>query len=62
MQNLTQIIASELSLSSENVNNALDLLAQGATIPFIARYRKEQTNSLDEIQLRNIWERFYILN
>ena len=58
---ITKILASELSLSTESVNNALELLAEGATIPFIARYRKERTGSLDEIQLRNISDRFTYL-
>jgi uncharacterized protein len=61
MIDIPQIIASELSLSLQNVKNTLELLAEGATIPFIARYRKERTGSLDEIQLRNILERFSYL-
>ncbi|MGK7872763.1 MAG: Tex family protein [Xenococcaceae cyanobacterium] len=61
MLNIVQIIATELSLSPKSVNNALELLAEGATIPFIARYRKERTGSLNEIQLRNLFERFTYL-
>lgn len=61
MLDIPQIIASELSLPLHNVNSTLELLADGATIPFIARYRKERTGSLDEIQLRNILERFSYL-
>jgi uncharacterized protein len=57
MNPIVKIIASELNISWENVNNVLKLLAEGATVPFIARYRKEKTGSLDEIQLRNIVDR-----
>ena len=59
--NIPQIISTELSLSLNSVNNALALLNEGATIPFIARYRKERTGSLDETELRNIAERFAYL-
>jgi len=61
MLNIPQTIASELSLSLKNVESALELLNEGATIPFIARYRKERTGSLNEIQLRDIQERFHYL-
>ncbi|SIQ87975.1 uncharacterized protein SAMN05920897_11724 [Alkalispirochaeta americana] len=45
-------VAQELGLDSAAVAGALALLAEGATIPFIARYRKERTRGLDEVQLR----------
>ncbi|HAC62433.1 MAG TPA: RNA-binding transcriptional accessory protein [Cyanothece sp. UBA12306] len=61
MLNVIKVIASETSLSSDQVQNALNLLSEGATIPFIARYRKEKTDSLDEIQLRYIWEKYNYL-
>lgn len=57
MLDIPQILAQELNLKLQNVHNALALLAEGATIPFIARYRKERTGSLDETQLRNLFER-----
>ncbi len=60
--NIPQLIAQELSLYLTQVQNALELFTEGATIPFIARYRKERTNGLDEIQLRNIAERFTYLS
>jgi uncharacterized protein len=60
--NLTQVLASEFSLNSKQVDNVLDLFAEGATIPFIARYRKERTGSLDEVQLRDIADRFNYLS
>ncbi len=53
----TPIIASELNLSNHQVENTLKLLGEGATIPFIARYRKEMTGSLDEIMLIKIRDR-----
>src|ERR671932_817341 len=61
MLNIPQLLAKELSLSASQVQNALELFAEGATIPFIARYRKERTGSLDEIQLRDLSERFTYL-
>ncbi|MGK7902215.1 MAG: Tex family protein [Hormoscilla sp.] len=61
MLNIPQTIAQELDISLSQVNNALTLLSEGATIPFIARYRKERTGSLDEIQLRDLADRFTYL-
>ena len=61
MLNIPQVISTELSLNLQSVKSALELLTQGATIPFIARYRKELTGSLNEIELRNIQERFTYL-
>jgi protein Tex len=52
--NLAQVIADELGIALRQVSAAVDLLAAGNTIPFIARYRKEATGSLDEIALRAI--------
>lgn len=49
-------IASTLKLKEQNVKASLELLAEGATIPFIARYRKERTGSLDETQIQAIKE------
>ncbi|MBD2177758.1 RNA-binding transcriptional accessory protein [Pseudanabaena sp. FACHB-1998] len=57
MQNLEQILAQELSLRPEQVKNALELLAEGATVPFVARYRKERTGEMNEIQLRELQDR-----
>lgn len=50
-------IAQELSLPEPSVSATVKLLAEGATVPFIARYRKEVTGGLDEVQIRNIEER-----
>ena len=52
-----QIIASELSIKSAQVAATIELLDEGNTLPFIARYRKEKTGELDETQLRNIVDR-----
>lgn len=52
-------IGKDLSISTKNVKNVIDLLEGGNTVPFIARYRKEQTGALDEVQIRDImtnWE------
>lgn len=62
MTEISQFIAREFSLSLRNVKNALDLWSEGATVPFIARYRKEQTGSLDEVQLRDIFDRYTYLD
>ena len=48
------VIAGETGISQKNVSATLSLLADGATIPFIARYRKEATGGLDEIAIFNI--------
>ena len=62
MTELSRIIAQEFSIPLANINNALELWHEGGTIPFIARYRKERTGSLDEIQLRDIFERYTYLD
>jgi len=51
------IIANELSLTQKQVITTLGLLDEGATVPFISRYRKELTGSLDEVQITNIRDR-----
>jgi len=53
----TLAIAQELNLQPRNVASVVELLATGATVPFIARYRKEATGGLDEVQIRTIEER-----
>ena len=53
-ENYAQRIAQTLQLTEEQVQNTLNLLETGATIPFISRYRKEVTGSLDEVQIGNI--------
>ena len=54
--NVARLIAQDLSVNLSQVEAALSLFTEGATIPFVARYRKERTGELDEIQLRQIKE------
>ena len=56
MNTLTPIIAQRLGLGQEQVDNTLALLDTGCTIPFIARYRKERTGNLNEVQIAQISE------
>lgn len=51
------IIANELSLTDRQVRTVIGLLDEGATVPFISRYRKEMTGSLDEVQITHIRDR-----
>ena len=55
---LVSIIASYLNLSDKQVSNTIGLLEEGATIPFISRYRKERTGSLDETQILDIQKEY----
>ena len=56
-QPLVPTIARELTLSTQQVAGALALFDEGNTLPFIARYRKEATGGLDEVQLRDVRDR-----
>jgi protein Tex len=56
-----QRIAEELGVGERQVSAAVDLLDGGATVPFIARYRKEATGTLDDAQLRTLEERLRYL-
>ena len=58
---IPKLLATELSLHPHQVQAALELFAEGATIPFIARYRKERTDTMDETQLRDLSDRFTYL-
>ncbi|MFX3659439.1 MAG: Tex-like N-terminal domain-containing protein, partial [Ectobacillus sp.] len=56
-------ITKDLGLSKKQVQNVIQLTEEGNTVPFIARYRKEMTGSLDEVQIRAILEKWqYALN
>ncbi len=61
MLNIPQLVATELNLKPYQVQNALELLAEGATVPFIARYRKERTGEMNEVQLRDLADRYTYL-
>ncbi len=54
MNQFTKMIAANLSLGEQAVDNTLALLEEGCTIPFISRYRKEKTGNLDEVQIEAI--------
>lgn len=61
MIDIPQLLADELALKPHQVKNALELFAEGATVPFIARYRKERTGEMNEVQLRDLIERYTYL-
>lgn len=58
MNTFTNIIAKELQLPASGVDGTLQLLDEGCTIPFIARYRKERTGGLDDVQIGDISARY----
>jgi uncharacterized protein len=55
----TQLISSSLQLRPHQVEGVVSLLEDGCTVPFIARYRKEATGSLDEVQITSIRDEFH---
>ena len=61
MVDIPRLISQELSLRLTHVRNALELFSGGATVPFIARYRKEKTGEMNEIQVRSVIDRFTYL-
>jgi protein Tex len=61
LDQLIQAIAADLKLRPQQVAGAVELLDEGNTIPFIARYRKERTGTLDEEELRAVAERLQYL-
>ncbi|PSN10228.1 RNA-binding transcriptional accessory protein, partial [filamentous cyanobacterium CCP5] len=61
MTTIANTIAAELEIRPAQVEATLELFAEGATVPFVARYRKERTGDLDEVQLRQIAERHQYL-
>lgn len=58
---IARLIADELGVAERQVAAAIELLEEGATVPFIARYRKERTGGLDDTQLRDLAERLTYL-
>ena len=58
MNIFTHLIAERLNISEKNVDGTLALLDEGCTIPFIARYRKERTGGLDEVQISAISDQY----
>jgi uncharacterized protein len=61
MTTIAATIAAELDIRPAQVEATLELFGEGATVPFVARYRKERTGDLDEVQLRQIAERHQYL-
>lgn len=61
LKELIKQISNELTLKNHQVQNVIQMLQEGNTVPFIARYRKEMTGSLDEVQIRSIMERWNYL-
>lgn len=58
MSHHSKIIAAELAVAEKQVIATIELLDEGATVPFISRYRKEMTGSLDEVQVAAVRDRF----
>ena len=61
MQQIIRQLAAEIKIGESQVRTAVELLDGGATVPFIARYRKEVTGGLDDIQLRELEARLSYL-
>ena len=53
-----QLLSTSLQLTRKQILNTIALLEDGATIPFISRYRKEMTNGMDEVQLAELKEQY----
>lgn len=61
---IPKLIADQLNLQIFQVNNTIQLLEEKATVPFISRYRKEKTGSLDEVEIgdiKNLYQKYYEL-
>ena len=61
MQTITELLAQELNCRQEYIANVIALLDEGNTIPFIARYRKEQHGAMDDTMLRTLETRLQYL-
>lgn len=57
-ENIIKWVATETSLAAPSIKQVIALLEEGNTVPFIARYRKEQTGALDEVQIKDIEEKW----
>ena len=60
-ERIARTIATEIAASPKQVSAAVELLDGGATVPFVARYRKEVTGGLDDTQLRTLGDRLVYL-
>ena len=62
-QDLKQLVSNETKVNKNIISKVIDLLDEGNTVPFIARYRKEVTGGLDEVQIKNIQDKWqYAVN
>lgn len=61
MNNINEVLAKELNISLKQVESVIEMLDEGNTVPFIARYRKERTGGLTDEVLRNLFERLTYL-
>nr|WP_300092285.1 Tex family protein [Sedimentibacter sp.] len=61
MLDINKLLCEEFNIKAYQVENTVKLIDEGNTIPFIARYRKEQTGSLDDVVLRDLYERLMYL-
>ena len=52
--NITEILSEQLNINEKNIINVIELLDEGSTVAFIARYRKEKTGNLNDVDIRNI--------
>ena len=62
MSEFTQPIAQKLNIKLQQVQAVMSLLEEGATIPFIARYRKDKTGNLDEVQILQIQDEAKVIS
>ena len=58
---IINMLSTELKLNKNNIKSVIDLIDEGNTIPFIARYRKEQTGSMTDVELRDLFNRLTYL-
>lgn len=61
LKEIIKQVVKELNLTVNQVQSVINLLNEGNTVPFIARYRKEMTGSLDEVEIRSIMDRWKYL-
>jgi len=61
-QSMLMLLSKETSFTKQAIEKVVSLIEEGNTVPFIARYRKELTGSLDEVQIRTIVERWSYIN
>ena len=61
MDELVKEISTEMKINKSNIEKVLELLAEKNTVPFIARYRKEQTGGLDEVAIKEIETKYLYL-